>query len=111
MVMGAGLVPIDLPEVAPLVAEALDGDGQLHMDRIGRAGKDALFPLWLLKYLPNMTAAHISLIHGAQGPNSTIVTACAAGTQAVGEAFRSDRPRRRRHCAGRRRRQPARSAA
>jgi 3-oxoacyl-[acyl-carrier-protein] synthase II len=35
-----------------------------------------------------MTAAHISLIHGAKGPNSTITTACAAGTQAVGEAFR-----------------------
>src|SRR5262249_58355251 len=42
----------------------------------------------LLRYLPNMTAAHISMIHGAQGPNSTITTACAAGTQAVGEAFR-----------------------
>src|SRR5205814_584851 len=38
--------------------------------------------------LPNMAAAHISLIHGAQGPNSTITTACVAGTQAVGEAFR-----------------------
>ncbi len=88
VVMGAGLVPMDLPEVAPLVAETLNGDGQLHLDRLGHAGKDALFPLWILKYLPNMTAAHISLIHGAQGPNSTIVTACAAGTQAVGEGFR-----------------------
>ena len=28
------------------------------------------------------------MIHHAQGPNSTITTACAAGTQAVGEAFR-----------------------
>src|SRR4029077_20755936 len=45
-------------------------------------------PLWLLKYLPNMIAAHISLVHGAQGPNNTLTTACAAGTQAVGEAFR-----------------------
>jgi 3-oxoacyl-[acyl-carrier-protein] synthase II len=88
VVMGGGLVPIELPEVAPLVAGALNGDGRLHLDRLGNAGKDALFPLWILKYLPNMTAAHISLIHGAQGPNSTIVTACAAGTQAVGEAFR-----------------------
>jgi 3-oxoacyl-[acyl-carrier-protein] synthase II len=88
VVMGGGLVPIDLPEVAPLVAAALNGDGRLHLDRLGNAGKDALYPLWILKYLPNMTAAHISLIHGAQGPNSTIVTACAAGTQAVGEAFR-----------------------
>jgi 3-oxoacyl-[acyl-carrier-protein] synthase II len=47
-----------------------------------------LFPLWLLKYLPNMAAAHVSLIHNAQGPNNTVVTACAAGTQAVGEGFR-----------------------
>ncbi|HZV03481.1 MAG TPA: beta-ketoacyl-[acyl-carrier-protein] synthase family protein [Gemmataceae bacterium] len=88
VVMGGGLVPIDLPEVAPLVSGAINGDGRLHLERLGNAGKDTLFPLWLLKYLPNMTAAHISLVHGAQGPNSTIVTACAAGTQAVGEAFR-----------------------
>jgi 3-oxoacyl-[acyl-carrier-protein] synthase II len=88
VVMGAGLVPMDLPDIAPLVASALNGDGQVHLDRLGQTGKDVLFPLWLLKHLPNMTAAHISLIHGAQGPNSTIVTACAAGTQAVGEGFR-----------------------
>jgi 3-oxoacyl-[acyl-carrier-protein] synthase II len=44
--------------------------------------------LWLLKYLPNMAAAHVSMALNAQGPNSTITTACAAGTQAVGEAFR-----------------------
>ena len=31
---------------------------------------------------------HISILHHAMGPNNTIVTACAAGTQAVGEAFR-----------------------
>ena len=35
-----------------------------------------------------MAAAHISILHQAMGPNNTIVTACAAGTQAVGEAFR-----------------------
>src|SRR5258707_8557296 len=35
-----------------------------------------------------MVAAHISLALNAQGPNSTITTACAAGTQAIGEAFR-----------------------
>jgi 3-oxoacyl-[acyl-carrier-protein] synthase II len=88
VVMGAGLVPVDLPEIGPIVAAALNGDGRLHPERIGNAGKDALFPLWILKYLPNMTAAHISLIHGAQGPNSTITTACAASTQSVGEGFR-----------------------
>ncbi len=88
VVMGGGLVPMDLPEIAPIVASILNSDGQLNLDSLERAGRDALYPLWILKYLPNMTAAHISLIHGAQGPNSTIVTACAAGTQAIGEAFR-----------------------
>jgi 3-oxoacyl-[acyl-carrier-protein] synthase II len=88
VVMGTGVVPVDLPELAPLILEACGEDGRLRADRLGRLGNGALFPLWILKYLPNMTAAHISLIHGAQGPNSTITTACAAGTQAIGEAFR-----------------------
>jgi len=88
VVMGTGIVPVDLPEVTPLLRRAWGEDGSLHTDQLGRQGPQALFPLWLLKYLPNMTAAHVSLIHNAQGPNSTITTACAAGTQAVGEAFR-----------------------
>jgi 3-oxoacyl-[acyl-carrier-protein] synthase II len=88
VVMGAGLVPIELPEIAPFVAATLNGDGRVHMERLGHADKNTLFPLWILKYLPNMMSAHISMIHGAQGANSTITTACAAGTQAVGEAFR-----------------------
>jgi 3-oxoacyl-[acyl-carrier-protein] synthase II len=88
VVMGTGLVPMDLPEVAPVLAEACDAEGRLQADLLGRRGGQALFPLWLLKYLPNMTAAHISLICNAQGPNSTLTTACAAGTQAVGEGFR-----------------------
>jgi 3-oxoacyl-[acyl-carrier-protein] synthase II len=87
VVMGAGPVPLDLPEVAPLLANAVDG-GRFRATRLGQSGSEGLPPLWLLKYLPNMTAAHISLIHGVQGPNSTIVTACAASTQSVGEGFR-----------------------
>jgi 3-oxoacyl-[acyl-carrier-protein] synthase II len=87
VVMGTGIVPVDLPEIAPLLLEA-SRSGRFEEERLGQQGSQALFPLWILKYLPNMTAAHISLIHGAQGPNSTITTACAAGTQAVGEAFR-----------------------
>src|SRR5437763_10773276 len=88
VVMGTGIVPMDLPEVAPLLAEACNGDGKLRPEKLGQRGPQALFPLWILKYLPNMTAAHISLIYNAQGPNNTITTACAAGTQAVGEGFR-----------------------
>jgi 3-oxoacyl-[acyl-carrier-protein] synthase II len=88
VVMGTGLVPVDLGELAPLVAQCCDGEGRLQVQRLGEQGLPALFPLWLLKHLPNMIAAHISMAVNAQGPNNTITTACAAGTQAVGEAFR-----------------------
>ncbi len=88
VVMGTGLVPMDLSELAPLLAESCDEEGRLELARLGRNGLPHLFPLWLLKHLPNMVAAHISMALGARGPNSTITTACAAGTQAVGEGFR-----------------------
>jgi 3-oxoacyl-[acyl-carrier-protein] synthase II len=88
VVMGTGMVPVELPELTPALVESCDDAGQLQTRRLGQLGPGTLFPLWILKYLPNMVAAHISLTCGAQGPNSTITTACAAGTQAVGEAFR-----------------------
>jgi 3-oxoacyl-[acyl-carrier-protein] synthase II len=87
VVMGTGLIPIDLPELAPMLADSCT-DGRFQVNRLGQKGPEALFPLWILKYLPNMLAAHISMAMRAQGPNSTITTACAAGTQAVGEGFR-----------------------
>jgi 3-oxoacyl-[acyl-carrier-protein] synthase II len=88
VVMGTGLVPVDLPEIAPALVEACTPQGQLQTPILGQRGGSALFPLWILKYLPNMVAAHISMALNAQGPNSTITTACSAGTQAIGEAFR-----------------------
>lgn len=89
VVMGTGLVPMDLGELAPLLARACLEDGRFDETKLPEQGGDPqLFPLWLLKYLPNMAAAHISMAFNCQGPNNTVVTACVAGTQAVGEAFR-----------------------
>src|SRR5947209_2342764 len=88
VVMGTGLVPIDLGELAPALMKACEPDGRLRSDLLGQQGPEALFPLWILKYLPNMVAAHISMAVNAQGPNNTIVTACATGTQAIGEGAR-----------------------
>ncbi len=88
VVMGTGLIPVELPELTPALVQSSDAAGRLHIPRLGQHGRSALFPLWILKYLPNMVAAHVSLAFHAQGPNSTVTTACAAGTQAVGEAFR-----------------------
>jgi 3-oxoacyl-[acyl-carrier-protein] synthase II len=88
VIMGTGLVPVDLPALIPALVESCDENGQFQAARLGERAGNALFPLWILQYLPNMVAAHISMALNAQGPNSTITTACSAGTQAVGEAFR-----------------------
>ncbi len=85
--MGTGIIPIELPEIASTLMQACE-NGRFDPTKLGQCGDGALFPLWILKYLPNMVAAHISIMFNAQGPNNTVVTACAAGTQAIGEAFR-----------------------
>ena len=43
-------------------------------------------PFFIPMILPNMAAANVSRIFGLKGYTSTIITACAAGTQAIGEA-------------------------
>jgi 3-oxoacyl-[acyl-carrier-protein] synthase II len=45
-------------------------------------------PLWLLKYLPNMPACHISILCDCQGPSNSITEAEAASNIAIGEACR-----------------------
>ena len=48
-----------------------------------------LTPLWLLKYLPNMLACHVTIIHQLKGPSNTITCADASSHLAIGEAFRT----------------------
>src|SRR4051812_42899619 len=86
--MGTGITPVDIEELVPTIMKSVDGHGRFDLARFAQARSESIFPLWLLQHLPNMAAAHISILHHAMGPNSTIVTACAAGTQAVGDAFR-----------------------
>jgi 3-oxoacyl-[acyl-carrier-protein] synthase II len=45
-------------------------------------------PLDFLDSLPSMAAATIAARYGAQGPNRTVLTTCASGTQAIGDAAR-----------------------
>ena len=45
-----------------------------------------LSPFFFPMILPNMAAANVSRILGAKGYSSTVITACAASTQSVGEA-------------------------
>ena len=51
-----------------------------------RRGGMRMSPFFIPMILPNMAAANISRIYGIKGYTATAITACAAGTQAIGEA-------------------------
>ena len=51
-------------------------------------GPRKITPFFIPMVIPNMPSGHISMQIGSKGPNLTLTTACAAGTHAVGEAFR-----------------------
>jgi len=52
-------------------------------------GPRRVTPFFIPMAISNMSAGQISIKYGAKGPNLSVTTACAAGTHAVGEAFRS----------------------
>jgi len=77
------------PELAELAAacHASDaGGGKFDFTRWGREGLREVFPLWLLKYLPNMAPAHVSIAHDARGPSNSIVAGDVSGLLALIEA-------------------------
>ena len=51
-------------------------------------GPRKITPFFIPRVIPNMPSGHISMRLGCKGPNLCMTTACAAGTHAVGEAFR-----------------------
>ena len=89
--IGAGLINAELNELTAAMTTARRDDEQNHIDlaKWGRDGMTQLTPLWLLKYLPNMPACHVTIIHQLKGPSNTITCADASSHLAIGEAFRT----------------------
>ncbi len=85
--IGAGLICSDLDELGAAVSTAVT-DGKFDIRKWGGSGMNNLTPLWLLKYLPNMLACHVTIIHQAKGPSNTITCGDASGHLTVGEAMR-----------------------
>ena len=86
---GAGLIATELEELG--IASQVSANcqpGTVDLEKWGSKGLENMPPLWMLKYLPNMLACHVSILHNAQGPNNTVTESDVAGTLALGEAFR-----------------------
>lgn len=86
---GSGLIATELEELGEAAqASANCQPRTVDLDKWGTQGLTSIPPLWMLKYLPNMLACQVSILHNAQGPNNTITESDVAGTLAMGEAYR-----------------------
>lgn len=84
--MGSGEGNQDFLSFASMMAASLDDEGNLDLVKFTRAGLDTLNPVVELEQEPNMPVGHIASMFNAQGPNANCLTACAASSQAIGEA-------------------------
>ena len=87
---GMGLLDGDLLESQALavLAAAAEGSDRFDVAAFTQHYRERTNPLTGLRALPNLAAAHVAIQHEARGPNSTVATACTAGTQAIGDAVR-----------------------
>lgn len=71
-----------------------NGVGSLSMmeaehTRMMEKNTDKVAPLFVPMFISNMAAGNVSIHLGLKGKNIDVVTACASGTNSIGEAFRT----------------------
>lgn len=85
VVLGSEMFYGDMEELIDSYRASMEG-GVFHANEWNPHAMKNLFPLWMLKYLPNMPACHIGIVNDARGPNNTIVQGGTSSLLAIQEA-------------------------
>lgn len=83
--LGAGEGQQDFNLFMSMIAGAQD-EGVVNLEEFTRSCLEQLNPQFEMELEPNMPAGHLASLFNAQGPNLNCLTACAASSQAIGEA-------------------------
>ena len=84
VVLGTNVYRSELPELIGLY-EKSGSNAEFDFSKWGQAMQE-LYPLWMLKYLPNMASCHVGIFRDARGPNNTIVEGDVSAINAMIEA-------------------------
>jgi 3-oxoacyl-[acyl-carrier-protein] synthase II len=81
---------VDATRFGVLVGSGIGGITTLleQYDILREKGPDRVSPFFVPMIIINMASGVISMRFGAKGPNSSVVTACATGNHAIGDAMR-----------------------
>jgi len=85
VVVGANIFRSELPDLTTAFIASCD-KGQFDFRQFAKVGIREMNPLWMLKYLPNMTACHIGIAHDARGPINSIIQGDVSSLLAIIEA-------------------------
>ncbi|WP_052834585.1 beta-ketoacyl-ACP synthase II [Campylobacter jejuni] len=82
---------LDKEEFGIVSAAGIGGLPNIEKNSIicSERGPRKISPFFIPSALVNMLGGLISIEHGLKGPNISCITACAAGTHAIGEAYKS----------------------
>ncbi len=86
--LGAGEGSVENEAFFSAIAEGWDDETSvMDWGKWAEVAFGKMSPMLELEQEPNMPAGHIAVLTGARGPARSCLTACAASTQAVGEAM------------------------
>ena len=73
-----------------LIGSGIGGLDEIHKTStiLNERGPRRISPFFVPAALINLTSGHVSIKYGYRGPNHSVVTACATGTHAIGDAAR-----------------------
>ena len=83
--LGSGEGQQDFPRFVKLVYQSTVA-GKVNTAKFTRHGIHQLHPIKEAEQEPGTPAGHLACLFGARGPNANCLTACAASSQAIGEA-------------------------
>ena len=87
---GLDLEKEDRSRIGAFVGSGIGGMDTLHEQyrTLFEKGPNRISPFFIPMMIANMAAGQVSIAFGLQGPSSCVVTACATGTNCVGDAMR-----------------------
>ena len=87
---GIDLEKADCDRIGTYIGAGIGGIETMHnqYEKLFAKGPSRISPFFIPMMIANLAAGHVAIQFGLHGPSECVVTACATGTNCIGDAFR-----------------------
>ncbi|MDO5088471.1 MAG: beta-ketoacyl-ACP synthase II [Leptotrichiaceae bacterium] len=88
---GFQITPENAERVGMIIGSGIGGLEiiEQEIEKLVEKGPKRVSPFYIPAAISNMASGNTSIYLGAKGPNKSVVTACASGTNSIGDAFQT----------------------